>query len=189
MSLKPKKGSKQRSREHCKARTKAGRPCQAPAVEGGLCSCHAHLEKLAELGRQGGRKNRRWRIDECGIPDRSVKSAEEVCEVLEETINRVRQGPFDLRAANTIGFLSGIQLKALAQRVEAPETTNSEIYTSLFQRLGQAAPQQEVFALFPQPLQKHAGIAPGPLPAPGESIDDPPIPPKSQARIITVEVG
>jgi len=111
-------------------------------------------ENWPELGRQGGRKNRRWRIDECGIPDRSVKSAEEVCEVLEETINRVRQGPFDLRAANTIGFLSGIQLKALAQRVEAPETTNSESTLACFQRLGQAAPQQEVFALFPQPSTK-----------------------------------
>jgi hypothetical protein len=41
-----------------------------------------------------------------------------VSELLEETINRVRQGPFDLRAANSIGFLAGILLKALDQRVE-----------------------------------------------------------------------
>ena len=33
--------------------------------------------------------------------------------LLEETINRVRQGPFDLRAANAIGFLAGILLKAI----------------------------------------------------------------------------
>jgi hypothetical protein len=43
---------------------------------------------------------------------------EEVGELLEETINRVRQGPFDLRAANAIGFLSGVLLKALDQRIE-----------------------------------------------------------------------
>jgi hypothetical protein len=30
----------------------------------------------------------------------------EVSELLEETINRVRQGPFDLRAANAIGYLA-----------------------------------------------------------------------------------
>jgi hypothetical protein len=42
----------------------------------------------------------------------------EVSELLEETINRVRQGPFDLRAANAIGFLAGILLKALDHRVE-----------------------------------------------------------------------
>lgn len=39
--------------------------------------------------------------------------------LLEETINRVRQGPFDLRAANTIGFLAGTLLKALDEwRIE-----------------------------------------------------------------------
>jgi len=32
--------------------------------------------------------------------------------------SRVRQGPFDLRAANSIGFLAGILLKALDQRLE-----------------------------------------------------------------------
>ncbi|MBZ5547399.1 MAG: hypothetical protein LAO22_05425 [Acidobacteriia bacterium] len=37
---------------------------------------------------------------------------------MEETINRVRDGPFDLRAANAIGFLAGILLKALDQRLE-----------------------------------------------------------------------
>ena len=34
-------------------------------------------------------------------------------EILEETINRVRHGPFDLRAANAIGFVASVPLKAL----------------------------------------------------------------------------
>jgi hypothetical protein len=39
--------------------------------------------------------------------------------LLEETINRIRQGPFDLRTANSIGFLAGILLKALKRsRIE-----------------------------------------------------------------------
>src|ERR1039458_9360207 len=118
MSLKADKGSKQRNREQCKARTKAGDACPAPALEGGLCFFHAHPEKLAALGRQGGQKNRRWKVDGRDLPHRSLKSVGEVSELLEETINRVRQGPFDLRAANAIGFLSGILLKALDQRVE-----------------------------------------------------------------------
>jgi hypothetical protein len=87
-------------------------------VKAGLCFCHAHPEKLAELGRQGGQKNRRWKLDEGDLPHRPLKSIGEVSELLEETINRVRQGPFDLRAANAIGFLAGILLKALDQRVE-----------------------------------------------------------------------
>jgi hypothetical protein len=42
----------------------------------------------------------------------------DVGELLEETINRVRQGPFDIRAANAIGFLAGVLLKALDSRIE-----------------------------------------------------------------------
>jgi len=113
------KGSKPRTQEQCKARTKAGGSCRAPAVEEGLCFCHAHPERLAELGRQGGQKNRRWKADEGDLPKRSLKSVGQVSELLEETINRVRQGPFDLRAANAIGFLAGILLKAIdSGRVE-----------------------------------------------------------------------
>ncbi len=118
LKLKAEKGSKQRSQQRCKARTKAGGPCQAPAVEGGLCFCHAHPERLAELGRQGGQKNRRRSLDERSIPDRPLKSMGDVGELLEETINRVRRGPFDIRAANAIGFLAGVLLKALDSRIE-----------------------------------------------------------------------
>ena len=118
MSLKLKKGAKQQSRAQCKARTKAGVPCQAPAVEGDLCFCHAHPERLAELGRQGGRKNRHWKADELDLQQIPLKSIGDVNGLLEETINRVRRGPFDLRAANAIGFLASTLLKALDQRLE-----------------------------------------------------------------------
>jgi len=37
-----------------------------------------------------------------------LKNVGQVSQLLAETINRVRQGPFDLRAANAIGFLAGI---------------------------------------------------------------------------------
>ena len=82
-------------------------------MEGGLCYCHAHPEKLAELGRLGGQKNRRWKVDTTELPHRPLKSIGQVSEILEETINRVRHGPFDLRAANAIGFLASVLLKAL----------------------------------------------------------------------------
>ena len=118
ISLKPDKGSKQRSRKQCKAQTKAGGPCQAPAAERGLCFFHAHPERLAALGQQGGRQNRRWKVDEGDRPHSSLRNVDNVRDLLEETINRVRQGPFDLRAANAIGFLAGILLKALDQRLE-----------------------------------------------------------------------
>lgn len=103
----------------CKATTKAGAVCKAPAVEKGLCFFHAHPERLAELGRQGGQKNRRWSGGDHNCQPQSLKSTSEVAILLEATINRIREGPFDLRAANAIGFLSGILLKALERsRIE-----------------------------------------------------------------------
>jgi hypothetical protein len=117
MSLKLGKGSKHCTREHCKAQTKAGGVCQAPAVERDLCFFHANPEKTAELGRQGGKTNRHW-LEDGDLAQIPLKSIGDVSRLLEETINRVRQGPFDLRAANAMGFLAGILLKALDQRVE-----------------------------------------------------------------------
>jgi hypothetical protein len=87
-------------------------------AEGGLCFFHAHPEKLTELGRQGGKRSHHWKRADRDLPQLPLKSIGEVSGLLEETINRVRQGPFDLRAANAIGFLAGILLKALDQRLE-----------------------------------------------------------------------
>ena len=113
ISLKPDKSAKKQRQAWCRARTKAGRPCQAPAVERGLCFFHANPERLAELGRQGGRKNRRWEPEPPGVTQKPLKSVADVGALLEETINKIRSGPFDLRAANAIGFLAGNLLKAL----------------------------------------------------------------------------
>jgi hypothetical protein len=134
----------------------------------------------------------RPRPDALDLTPRPLKSTEEVCELLEETINLVRRGSLDVRAANSIGVLAGIHLKALAQRVEARETdseTSGGIYMSLFQRLGSAAPEQEVFELFPQPQPQAETTVTAALPAPGEFIDDTPPRPNTHPRVITVEVG
>ena len=178
----------------CSAKNRSGKRCGAWAMTGATkCALHADPERAAELGSKRGRRVKfRPRPDALDLPPRPLKSIEEVCELLEETINLVRRGSLDVRAANSIGVLAGIHLKALAQRVEARETDSEAsggIYMSLFQRLGSAAPQQKVFELFPQPQQQDQTIEPVPLPAPGESIDDPPTPPNPHPRVITVEVG
>ena len=117
--LKANKGSKQRNREQCKALTKAGDSCSAPVVQRGLCFFHANPDKLSEMGRQGGSKNRHGSLGECNLPHRQLKTIADVSALLEETINQVRKAPFDLRAANSIGFLAGILLKGLERgRVE-----------------------------------------------------------------------
>jgi len=39
--------------KHCRARTKAGKPCKAVAVDEGLCAFHADPKRAAQLGRIG----------------------------------------------------------------------------------------------------------------------------------------
>jgi hypothetical protein len=99
---------------NCKAKTKAGTPCRARAIEKGLCFFHAHPEKAAELGRDGGRKNRHRIPISSELAPCRLRSFEDVQLLLEETVNNVRQGPFDLRAANSIGFLAGRPLNMAA---------------------------------------------------------------------------
>jgi hypothetical protein len=142
--------------KRCSAKNRSGKRCGAWAMTGATkCALHADPERAAELGSKRGRRVKfRPRPDALDLPPRPLKSTEEVCELLEETINLVRRGSLDVRTANSIGVLAGIHLKALAQRVEARETDSEAsggIYMSLFQRLGSAAPQQKVFELFPQP--------------------------------------
>jgi hypothetical protein len=110
--------------QRCSAKNRNGKRCGAWAVRGGTqCALHSDPERAAEMGSKHGRKvTLLSRPDPLNLSHRPLKSAEEVCELLEETINRVRQGSLDLRGANTIGFPSGVQLKALAQRIEAPDT-------------------------------------------------------------------
>ncbi len=116
ISLKPNRASKKQRRQRCKVRTKAGASCQAPAMERGLCFFHAHPEKLAEIGRQGGKKNGHWKQADCDLLQIRLKSIGDVSGLLEESINRVRRGPFDLRAANAIGFLAWHSYQGVRER-------------------------------------------------------------------------
>jgi hypothetical protein len=139
--------------KRCTGKNRSGKRCGAWAMTGATkCTLHADPERAAELGSKRGRRVKfRPEPDALDLPPRPLKSTEEVCELLEETINLVRRGSLDVRAANAIGFLAGIFLKALDQRVEARETDSEAsggIYMSLFQRLGSAAPQQKVLELF-----------------------------------------
>jgi hypothetical protein len=104
--------------QRCSAKNRKGKRCDAWAITGGIqCALHSNPKRASEIGSKHGR-GVRFLSARDGLPHRPLKSLGEVSELLEETINRVREGPFDLRAANAIGFLSGILLKALDQRLE-----------------------------------------------------------------------
>jgi hypothetical protein len=78
-----------------------------------LFSCTSRKTCRARTTR--GKTNRRWKPTDGNLPTVPLKSVGDVSGLLEETINRVRQGPFDLRAANAIGFLASVLLRSLEQ--------------------------------------------------------------------------
>jgi hypothetical protein len=106
--------------KRCSAKNKSGNRCGAWSAAGrDKCALHLDPERAAEIGSKHGRRATFPHLSNASdLPHRPLQNMAEVGELLEETINRVRQGPFDLRAANAIGYLAGILLKALDQRIE-----------------------------------------------------------------------
>jgi hypothetical protein len=101
----------------CTAKKRSGERCRAVAVENGLCALHGDPARAVELGRKSGWARRRVRSpglpEDC--PSRPLRSVADVTELLGETINQVRGGRIDPRAANTLGYLATAMLKALQQ--------------------------------------------------------------------------
>ena len=88
----------------CKALTRHGKPCKAAAMEGGLCFFHAHPEKVAELGRLGGRRNRRAiQADPASSPP--VAHNESIVHFLTQALVDLRSGRIKPREATAIAQL------------------------------------------------------------------------------------
>jgi hypothetical protein len=101
--------------KRCKFRRHDGRPCQANAIaRSGFCFFHDPERKSERLEAQraGGRRNKGASLSP-ETPDRDLKSVGDVVTLLGTTINQVRRGQIDPRVANSVGYLSGILLKAL----------------------------------------------------------------------------
>lgn len=97
----------------CKAKTKAGKRCSAPACQNGICALHGDPKRAAELGRKGGRRNRRFVPQASAEPASVPKTAEDVRDVLGQIIAETRDGRCDPRMATTIGYLGTSLLKAI----------------------------------------------------------------------------
>ena len=99
----------------CKAMTKAGSPCAAPAIKGGqFCSLHADPERAAELGRKGGMGNRHIYQND-GKEVTAPESASDVKNLLAEVMAEIRAGKMDPKLGTTLGYL-GTSLLRLAIR-------------------------------------------------------------------------
>jgi general stress protein YciG len=97
----------------CRAATKAGRQCAAPAVRGGIyCALHNDPERAAQLGRKGGANNRKvYEGDQREIPP--PQNARDVKNLLAETMAEIRAGKMDPKLGTTLGYLGTSLLKAI----------------------------------------------------------------------------
>src|SRR5664279_3297616 len=97
----------------CRAKTKAGVQCAAPAVRGGLhCALHADPDRAAQLGRKGGANNRKvYKGNEREIP--APQNARDVKNFLSEAMAEIRAGKMDPKLGTTLGYLGTSLLKAI----------------------------------------------------------------------------
>ena len=109
----------------CKATAKNGKPCRAAATAGGLCFFHANPNKASELGRIGGRKNRRVPADAADLLP-TLDNALAVRDTGARVIADVLSGKLNPRVASSLAPLLSLQLRAietsdLERRVAAVE--------------------------------------------------------------------
>ena len=95
----------------------SGGRCRVRPLSGSkYCFFHdpAKADLRLEASRNGGRRGKMATLIS-EAPDVAVESAQDVVRLLGETISQVRRGEIDPRIANSVGYLSGIVLKAREQ--------------------------------------------------------------------------
>jgi len=118
--------------KHCRAKTKAGKPCKANAVERGLCAFHANPKRAAELGRIGGSKNRLQVLHSEPGPVSPPQTAKEVKNLLAEAMAGIHAGRLEPKIASVMAYVGTALLKAfettdLQERIEALERYNQKL--------------------------------------------------------------
>jgi general stress protein YciG len=97
----------------CKAKTKAGSPCAAPAIKGGqFCSLHSDPERAAQLGRKGGLGNRHTYQND-GNEVTAPQNASDVKNLLADAMAEIRTGKMDPKLGTTLGYLGTSLLRAI----------------------------------------------------------------------------
>ena len=96
----------------CKGRTKTGKPCGARPTAGGLCFFHANPNKVAELGRIGGRSKRPMageNADPLPTPDTALAVRDTVARLVAD----IYAGKIPPRIAASLAALMNLQLRAI----------------------------------------------------------------------------
>jgi hypothetical protein len=99
----------------CKANTADGSKCEVAALtDSELCFFHDPSKAAERRAAQslGGHAKRMKTLDP-GIPDLKIENIGDLLALIYETINQVRKGLIDPRAANAVGYLANIAMRAV----------------------------------------------------------------------------
>lgn len=104
--------------------------CGGHATDDGFCYFHSpHIpETQKRESRVRGGEGRAGRVSE-PLQAFQIESTKQLLELLNATVQEVRQGKIDCRVANTIGFLSGHMMRAF--EIDGVEKRLTEIETRL----------------------------------------------------------
>jgi hypothetical protein len=100
----------------CKAPTKSGNPCGAAPTATGQCFFHSNPHKASELGRIGGKLNRR-RTGESAHSLTNLDGADSASERLECLYQDVRTGSIRPPVANVLMKLTDLQVRVREKTV------------------------------------------------------------------------
>jgi general stress protein YciG len=96
----------------CKATISSGKRCRAKPHKNGLCFFHSDPQKAAELGRKGGKGNRRT-FEAPVAHVTAPESAGDVKRMLAESMAEVRTGKMDPKLGTTLAYIGASLLKAI----------------------------------------------------------------------------
>jgi general stress protein YciG len=96
----------------CKATNKKGVPCGAHATETGYCHLHSDPERAAQLGREGGKKNRHV-VGSAARPLPGLDNITGVRDALAVMIEDVHANRMHPRTAGSVASLMNLLIRAL----------------------------------------------------------------------------
>ena len=109
----------------CKGTTKRGAPCKAAATPSGFCYLHSDPNRAAQLGREGGRRNRHF-IEDSARPLPALDSVTNIRIAVGSILEDIYTGRVHPRKAAAMAPLLGVLLRAtsgveLEQRIQKLE--------------------------------------------------------------------
>jgi len=97
----------------CKAKTKAGKRCAAPATGSGFCNLHSHPGRASGLGRRGGLLNRHSYPPVAEAISAIPNTGAEIRALLAHAIADVKSGHTDPRIGTALAYMASALLKAI----------------------------------------------------------------------------